>query len=86
MNLQGNDSCFGTCCYRIGKKEYDTNKPMMVRFSTNLPKKLVDNNERYLKNTRIVIREDLPKEQLGIVKESSEKVCTGQTQEPFSMF
>ncbi|KAG5898552.1 hypothetical protein JTB14_012451 [Gonioctena quinquepunctata] len=57
MNLQVNDSCF-EACYRIGKKEYNTNRPIMVKCSTNLLKNLRGFNQG----------------QLGIVKEPLKKV------------
>ncbi|CAG9822001.1 unnamed protein product [Phaedon cochleariae] len=78
MNLKVDDSCFESC-YRIGKKGTNATRPIMLKCSTNFLKNLVYKNKRHLKNTRIVIREDLTDEQLKIVKESLKKVgATGR--------
>lgn len=47
------------------------NRPIMVIFSTNY---YILNNKKFLKSTKILIREDLTKDQLNMVHEAAKKV------------
>ncbi|KAG5899196.1 hypothetical protein JTB14_026949 [Gonioctena quinquepunctata] len=75
LKLKLDDSCM-EFCYRLGKKEDNKSRAIMVRLCTNYFKNLVYSNKRLLKSSRVLIREDLTKEQLGIVIETSKRVGT----------
>ncbi|CAH1109211.1 unnamed protein product [Psylliodes chrysocephalus] len=61
-------------CYRLGKTETNKNRTIMVRFSTNYYKNLVYNNKKLLKSIKVVIKEDLTKDQLNMEQEATKKV------------
>lgn len=63
-------------CYRFGKRLKDKSRPLLIKFNTAYSKNLVYNNKKLLKNSRIVIREDLTANQLNLLKLSLEKVGT----------
>lgn len=55
-------------CLRVGKASAETSRAILVRFETEDMKKTVYNSKRALKGSNIVVREDLTKIQLGLLK------------------
>lgn len=61
-------------CFRVGEIENDKVRPIVATFSHLDLKKSVYNSKKKLKGTGIVIREDLTKNKLNILKTALEKV------------
>lgn len=56
------------CSHRLGKKENGT-RPILVKFCGRNIKRSIFNNKRKFKGTKIVVREDLTKRKLALMKE-----------------
>ncbi|CAH1106055.1 unnamed protein product [Psylliodes chrysocephalus] len=73
MKLKLENSCIESC-FRLERKVGNKDRPVMVKFSVKFCKDLVFKNKKLLKQTKIVIREDLSQEQQNIIKETLKKV------------
>lgn len=60
------------CCHRLGKKE-NGNRPILVKFCSRNIKQAVYNTKSKLKGTKMVIREDLTKRRLSLLKDVQKK-------------
>ncbi|CAG9823893.1 unnamed protein product [Phaedon cochleariae] len=60
--------------YKIGRFEVNKTRPILVKFSNNSYKNYAFSNKKKLKNTRIVMREDLTVDQLQNMKAAIQKI------------
>lgn len=61
-------------CYRLGEFKENNSRPILVRFVTFKARSEVYINKKKLKKTGFVIREDLTKYRLDLVKKAANKV------------
>lgn len=61
-------------CHRYGKILKERNRPLLIKFSSACYKNLVYNNKKVLKNSGIVVREDLTEDQLNLLNTTLKKV------------
>ncbi|CAG9814180.1 unnamed protein product [Phaedon cochleariae] len=72
INYVGKDVIENT--YRIGKYDKNKARPIMVKFTTASHKNMIFRNKKLMKNTGIILREDITPEQLKIFKAALLKV------------
>ncbi|KAK9678932.1 hypothetical protein QE152_g40423 [Popillia japonica] len=58
------------CCHRLAGKE-GQHRPIIVKFISRNTKKVILNNKRKLKNTKIVIREDLTRRRAQLLRNAA---------------
>ncbi|KAI4458092.1 l1 transposable element-related [Holotrichia oblita] len=66
------------CSHRLGKVE-NGHRPIVVKFCVRNIKQSIYNNKRKLKNTKIVIREDLTKQRLALMKDVKKRLGVAWT-------
>lgn len=66
------------CSHRLGKSE-NGSRPILVKFCSRNIKQMIFNNKRKLKGSKIIIREDLTKRRLELLKNVQKKCDTAWT-------